>query len=163
MSQDQTPPTEATPRPANTGDSHAPGFPSLTAQFLSEIKDGLDLGPITNDAKALMIKTLADKEKNSRAETLADAYQAFKTVQGKLSAIKPIPDRFNAEGKPAGEPTYTGAQIKERKLLTEQLSKGEQAIKKALNAPYDFNDMKKWIAGVKSGKPAEEAKEADAD
>ena len=162
MSQDQTSPAETTTRPPNTGDSHAPGFPSLTAQFLSEIKEGLDLGPITAEAKALMIKTLADKEKNSRAETLADAYQCFKTVQGKLSAVKPIPDRFDVDGKPVGVPSFSAAQVKERKALTEQLAKGEQAIKKALNPPYDFNDMKKWIAGVKSGKPVEE-KEADAD
>lgn len=87
-----------------------------------------------------VIEHFASKEAQKQASALVTGLDKLATLERDLNKIRPQNTMFDGAGQPIGEPTFTKAQIDDRKKLADQIEKLTRAINKA-DEHNDFGDL----------------------
>lgn len=114
-----------------------------------KVAEGISaLAPSVEEA---VVDTLVDREKKRRSLAIVQVFDKRDTLINDLNKIRPKSDRFDEEGKPIGNPSFTKDEVEKRRKLKEQISKCENAINKAIDK-QDYAD----VYNLSTGKNTEE-------
>jgi hypothetical protein len=94
------------------------------------------LGPSVEDQ---VVRALADREKNRRADALVKALDDLARFEQDFKKLKPDQVAFDDKGEKVSE-TFSKIRIDERDKLTKKIEKYTKAINKALENK-DFGDV----------------------
>lgn len=115
-----------------------------TEEIIKRVKNVISLESTKTKLQQTIVDSLVDKEIYTRSELLMSGFKKIEDMKKEIKKIKPDVVLLNEEGVKVNE-NYSEQKYKERKELTEKMTKLEKAWCLAFN-DNNFDDLKKVMS-----------------